>query len=211
MKHWVFDLDGTLVDSFSFYFDILKTIFTETGIEFKDEHRRQSLLTPVPHFVAKFFEEIRVAEVISRINTQSNEDTKNIRPFDGVEKTLQHLASKNIPMAVWTSRDLNSASMILNHTGLKQYFEKVVSGTCVQKHKPNPEGLEQIIQVFGSKPSETVVVGDHEIDMLGTKSAGAVGVRASWHGYWDMEKCSHATHQFYTTDAFHKWVDESLL
>jgi phosphoglycolate phosphatase-like HAD superfamily hydrolase len=47
MRHWVFDLDGTLVDSFSHYFDAMGEVFAAHGASFGPELRQIALTDPL--------------------------------------------------------------------------------------------------------------------------------------------------------------------
>jgi len=206
MKHWVFDLDGTLVDSFNHYFIALDEIFTAHGKKFSPKYHHAVLTQPLQQFFEKHLGEKSVKSAFELLQSTSNRDAKTIRPFTGLTETLTHLKSKGARMAVWTNRDLVSAKLMLKHSGLDQFTEICVSGTCVKERKPNPEGLLRIMKEFGCKSDTVTMVGDHEHDVSAAKSVGVRAVRASWHGYWKMDRCSYADHQFHRTEEFSTWV-----
>src|SRR4051794_2657939 len=105
MKHWVFDLDGTLVDSFSHYFQLLEEIFARFGARFGGDLRLPALTELLPEFFEKHLGAGAVAPAIALLQEQSNEDARRIQPFGGIVPLLDHLRSEGARIAVWTNRD----------------------------------------------------------------------------------------------------------
>lgn len=206
---WVFDLDGTLVDSFAKYFEAMREIFAARGTVFREEHQLPALTEPLPEFFAAHLGAMQMASAFAELQERSNDDATRIRPFAGMPEILEALKARGNRIAIWTNRDLVSAELILKHSGLGQYVDYCVSGTCVERRKPHPEGLSRILQRFSCPLAEVVVIGDHDHDMLAAKSAGARAIRASWHGYWAVEACSRAELQFHTVPEFAAWLDPS--
>lgn len=206
MKHWVFDLDGTLVDSFSHYFRSLDAVFREHGAQFTPELRQMALTEPLDKFFIQHLGQESLLTAFERLQTLSNDDARHIRPFTGLEEVVQQLLVRGARVAVWTNRDLVSASLILKHSGLSRLTETCVSGTCVAQRKPHPEGLLRLIDRFGCDAKDVTMVGDHEHDVMGAKAVGARAVRASWHAYWQEEDCRAADAQFRRITDFGAWA-----
>lgn len=209
MQHWVFDLDGTLVDSFSHYFAMLERIFMEHGVRFTEDLRYAALTETLDQFFAKHLGKDAVPQALADLQKHCNQDAQSIRAFDGMIPALKHLTEKGARIAVWTNRDYESAKLILEHSGLEPFAEVFVSGTCVQQRKPHPEGLLRIIDAFGCTPDSVTMIGDHEHDVAGAKSIGARAVRASWHSYWSDKACSKADLQFHRVQDFTDWIKKS--
>lgn len=204
---WVFDLDGTLVDSFGHYFECLSAIFAARGAQFRDEHRLPALTESLPVFLTHHLGKAALAEAFAELQRRSNDDAERILPFEGVTPLLSRLKNEGKRVAVWTNRDLESAELILRHSGLVRYVDYCVSGTCVENRKPHPEGLSRILARLDCKLASVTVVGDHDHDMLAAKAAGARAVRASWHTYWPVAECPRADHQFRSVPEFAAWVE----
>lgn len=206
MRHWVFDLDGTLVDSFGHYFDALEEIFLAHGTSFEPELRRAALTDPLRELFERHLGRSAVPEAFARLQIRSNDDARLIRPYAGLDGLIRQLQQRGARVAVWTNRDLESASLILEHSGLKPLTEVCVSGTCVTERKPRPEGLLRLIDRFGCDPDEVTMVGDHEHDVSAAKEVGARAVRASWHSYWNEAPCRTADAQFRSVSDFEAWA-----
>jgi HAD superfamily hydrolase (TIGR01549 family) len=206
MKNWVFDLDGTLVDSFAHYFGTLEEIFAAHGSRFVPDLRQAALTDPLDLFFEKHIGPTAVPPAFEMLRLLSNESARHILPFAGIEKVVRELKRRGARVAVWTNRDLESATLILKHSGLKPLAELCVSGTCVDLRKPHPEGLLRLIQHFGCAPSDVTMVGDHEHDVTAANEAGVRAVRASWHAYWKIDACPDADFQFHSVPDFENWA-----
>ncbi|MBY0471920.1 HAD family hydrolase [bacterium] len=209
MKHWVFDLDGTLVDSFSRYFKALNEIFQEHGYQFTDAHREPALTSHLPAFFRQELGARAVAPALTKLLEVSNNDAPLIQPFSGILETIDLLKSRGCQIAVWTSREFTSTDIILKETGISRKIETFVSGTCVTNRKPDTEGLVRIIEQHEWNPEEVTMVGDHFHDVQAANQVGVRSVRASWHSYWKIGTCPDADHQFHSVEDFHRWVKSS--
>ena len=191
-QYWVFDLDGTLVDSFKYYLNFLYRKFSEKDVSFEAHEVARCLGLPAHTFLIEKLGETEAKVALLELKEQSVEDTKEIRPFAGITELLKSLKAKDRSIAVWTSREFHSANAVLSSAGLSEYVDTLVSSTCVENHKPHFEGLERISLEFGSKNHEMVMVGDHDFDMIAARNFGAYGLRASWHAYDPKVECQIA-------------------
>ncbi len=209
---YVFDLDGTLVDSFGIYFDCLKAVFNEfgkdKGVSFHDELRYPSLTEPLPKFLSDSLGEQHGVAAMKLLREMSVVDAQRTRAFDGMLDTLERLKSRGTKIAVWTNRDFPSASLIVEHAGLKPFLDAFISGSCVTDKKPSNEGMGKILTRHPFSTDRVVMVGDHEHDVWAAKKSAVRTVRASWHRYWDIAPCTEADHQFYSVDEFSAWSNE---
>lgn len=208
-KHWVFDLDGTLVDSFNPYFKILSRILADHGVSLEEAEKRRCIGLPAKDYLETKIPREHVKPALLRLSEQSNRDAADIRPFAGIEDVLHHLARSGRTISIWTSRDLVSTQLVLKHTGLEKIVSIVQSGTCVVQKKPQPEGIQRIAAHHAATPAQMVMIGDHDMDMRGGRGYGIHSVRASWHGVWADDKCALADRQFHDVADFKKWVFET--
>ena len=137
---------------------------------------------------------------------RSQSDAVGIRPFDGAVDLLSRLKDRGDRVAIWTSRDLASAALVLKHSGLDRFVQKCVSGTCVMEHTPHPEGLLRILGEYGCPPEDAVMVGDHENDMRAARQAGTYAIRASWNPHGETTPCVHAHQQFRRIADLKTWL-----
>ena len=92
-----------------------------------------------------------------------------------IEPGLKDLLAElkpSVGLAVATNRS-NTIGKVMQHFGLSEYFDIVVSSLDVKNPKPHPECLLKIMDFLGVSPSRTVYVGDSLVDEE-TASAAAV-------------------------------------
>jgi phosphoglycolate phosphatase len=86
-------------------------------------------------------------------------------------KKLLRLLKPGFGLAVATNRS-NSIGKVLEHHGLKGFFDIVVSSLDVQIPKPHPEALHKILDRFQISPEQSIYVGDSLVDYETAKAAG---------------------------------------
>ncbi|MBK8202801.1 MAG: HAD-IA family hydrolase [Bdellovibrionales bacterium] len=203
MKYWVFDLDGTLTDSFGHYFSTLESLLGQNFSRLEKKHLIG--IHPLEIFSSQLPAE-EATRAMQVLQEKSESEASLVPTYHAIDSMCAWLANSNRKIAVWTSRDLESAKLVLHENRLLQYFDHVVSGNCVSRRKPHPEGLSKIQEFFSCETSEMVMVGDHDHDMQAAKIFGALPIRASWHNYWDHDVCSNAQRQFFCSTQFFEWV-----
>lgn len=187
--HFVFDLDGTILSSTPFYHAILETIFSRNGLILTQEDKKLAMGLSARSFLAPKLKAEALDEALCHLRDQSKFDIEHIPLFEGIDEILHMLHRRGDRLAIWTSRDKASALSLLEKRGIIHFFEVVVSADCIIKHKPDPEGLFLIANVFGCVLADMVMIGDHDVDILAAKATGALPIRANWHGYMPGAEC----------------------
>lgn len=97
-----------------------------------------------------------------------------IQLFPGIDETLRTLAGRGIPMAVGSSRGQRSLEMLMERTGLAQYIpvSMVFGVESAARPKPAPDLVYVILGKLGTRPEETLVVGDTTFDIEMGRAAG---------------------------------------
>ncbi|MDP2171610.1 MAG: HAD-IA family hydrolase [Rhodocyclaceae bacterium] len=175
----VFDLDGTLVDTF----DDLALALDDALCEFDlppaprdvvladihrglDETARAILhrygTAPAVHegVIAAYRKHYRRrAHAVSRL-------------YPGVAEFLALTWQRGCPMAVCTNKLTADARELLALLGIDGFFAEVTGIDAGGQAKPAPEPLWLTIRLLGSSPDVTLFVGDSEIDAQCAKNAG---------------------------------------
>lgn len=61
-----------------------------------------------------------------------------------------------------------------------KYFRLIIGYECVKKLKPDPEGINLILEKMNISPSETIMIGDTNVDILAGKNAGTKTGAVTW-------------------------------
>ena len=111
--------------------------------------------------------------------------------YPAVPGMLRRLRDAGLRLAVATSKPEPYSLRIIEHFGLKGYFEAVCGSTMEETRTEKWEVIQYAMDTLGVTPGETVMVGDREHDVLGAKKCGlpAIGVL---YGYGSRAELSEA-------------------
>jgi HAD superfamily hydrolase (TIGR01549 family) len=167
----VFDFDGTLIDSLTLVLQAIGHAIEPFGPRPEKEILAR-LGGPPERFLTTLLTDVRnVPVALQRMNAFHHENAHLIRPFDGASRLLE-LMKARAELAIWTGRDRESADQLLLEHQMGNFFSTVVCGDDLPTHKPDPEGLREIMRRLGTTPAETLFVGDADVDVLGGSSCG---------------------------------------
>jgi pyrophosphatase PpaX len=168
----VFDLDGTLLDSLPLVLESIAHALEPFGRKPAMEIFAR-LGGPPERFLPTLLDDLAHVPIArQRMETFHHQNCHLIRPFDGVERLLDGLRVAGVRVAIWTGRDRESTERLLGDHGIDGYFATVVCGDDLPTHKPDPEGLREIMRRLDVQPADTLFVGDADVDVLGGVACG---------------------------------------
>ena len=190
---FLFDLDGTLVDSVYQHVLAWREALEEAGISLAvwRIHRRIGMSGGllVNALVRETGRRIS-AEEIARIQQRHAEayarQATQIRPLPGARELLADLSTRGIPWAIATSSRLESARSTLDILGVGTDVP-VVTRDQVAYAKPDPDLFLAAAARLGVPISDAIVVGDSVWDLLAARRARALGVGLLSGGYGQDE------------------------
>jgi pyrophosphatase PpaX len=178
----VFDMDGTLVDTFqlnlrSFNYAVKRflkrTLSTEEALGNPGGTLEEELTNCLPRAA--------VPRAIERYHAHYNHHfISGTRVFPGIRGLLFTARARGIKLAVCTGADRQIAEYTLARSRLSQFFQTIVTANEVNKPKPAPEGLRIAMGTIGARPDQTVYLGDHPNDIRASQNAGAKSAAAMW-------------------------------
>jgi phosphoglycolate phosphatase len=98
--------------------------------------------------------------------------TRDLRTFPGVEEGLRRLREAGLKIACVTNKAGQFTEPLLTASGLRPYFDLVVSGETAARRKPDPAPLLYAAEKFGIQPQEMLLVGDSVNDFEAARAAG---------------------------------------
>lgn len=85
-------------------------------------------------------------------------------------------ADKNVgptrQMAVLSNKPVNPSRAIVEALGLGEYFVRIYGGNSFSTKKPDPLGVQTILQETGFPAAEALMIGDSSVDVLTGRNAG---------------------------------------
>lgn len=171
----IWDLDGTLIDSYQTIVDCLLDIVKNFHLQYE------------PEYIYKFIKETSVhnfLQIISK-NTGTNfntvkaryseisnhKGTSKIREMPDAHFVLDSLTKMKVNNFIFTHKGLSTLD-VLKEFNLDRYFVEIVTSNNGLARKPNPEALTYIIDKYKLSHSHTYYIGDRAIDIECAKNAG---------------------------------------
>ena len=102
----------------------------------------------------------------------ARENGRNVRFYPGVMEGLRALRAEGFPLAVITNKAAAFTLPLLESTGLAGYFDVVVSGDLLPRHKPDPMPLIWACGRLGVSPGDALFLGDSVNDLRAARAAG---------------------------------------
>ncbi|MCL5099194.1 MAG: HAD family hydrolase [Candidatus Omnitrophica bacterium] len=187
---FLFDLDGTLVDSVYQHVLAWREALEKAGIELAvwRIHRRIGMSGGL--FVHALLRETgrplanKEAADIQRAHAEAYARmAAQVRPLPGARELLEHLSQANIPWAIATSGKMESAVLALKVLGVDPRKATVVTRDQVQYAKPDPDLFLAAAERLGMEISSSIVVGDSVWDF-----AIGVGLLSGGYGQDELER-----------------------
>ena len=176
----LFDLDGTLLDSFPDFLASLENININSSSKKIDESIVRANVSDGSSKLLKLVFDIDADDEGFDEHKRNflNEYEKNIlmygNLFHGVSDLLNFLLDKKIPYGIVTNKPRKYTEIILKKSSLLRQSKVVICCDDGFKSKPNPEGINHACNILGVPNSKCIYVGDHENDLNASLAAGTI-------------------------------------
>jgi beta-phosphoglucomutase family hydrolase len=187
VKGLIFDLDGTLIDSMPLHFEGWKKACERFGASIDPAFLKYHTGSPGWAIAAAIIERsgLQGSVTIEQIMKVKLEEfykvQQLIKPVEPVAEIVRKYFGK-LPMAVGTGGHRQAVERSLEVTGMRKYFDIVVTANDVQQHKPHPETFLKCAELMKIDPQFIEVFEDGDFGIEAALSAGmmATDVR-SWY------------------------------
>ncbi|MGB7211961.1 MAG: HAD-IA family hydrolase [Gemmatimonadales bacterium] len=180
---FLFDLDGTLIDSVRLILDSYHYTTTKHGLPARtDAEWLVGLGTPLSAQFAPYADTAeRMAELIAsyREYNLSHHDAQ-ITAYPGVVEAVHGLVARGIRLGLVTSKNRSGAERGLRVVGLDGAFPVIVGSDEVVNAKPHPEPVLKAMTLIGATAESTIYIGDSTHDMESGRAAGVQTAAVLW-------------------------------
>jgi len=165
-NNFIFDLDGTLVDSFRDIYSALNAATRDLGLSVPSEERiRDNMHLRLDQLIDLLYPDRDLNRIMDRFREYyDGSGYRSTRLYPGVEETLEHLHDSKCHLFVTTNKRKIAADAILSRLKIDTFFDTVLSSDIA--HPPlGKDDLVRMILIDGSlDPSVTVMIGDAQGD-----------------------------------------------
>lgn len=177
-KAFIFDMDGTLLDTNGLWWQLPEALLRREGLDCPEDLRRRIGTVPsgvmtdalieagvLPYTAAEVWQ--AYFELLPEMYLQQ------ARWCPGAEAFLQLLQARDIPRCVATATPVDVARVALGHCGALPYFSFVQSVHSLDLRKDDPRFFAAVAAQLGLPANQCVVVEDAVHAVRGAKAAGA--------------------------------------
>lgn len=194
---FLFDLDGTLIDSKA---DITQSV----NLALRRMHLAPIPVARISTFVGEGVQRLLYRSLCETTGTEPSGDRiqegvtlfkeeyghhllDSTRLYPGVRETLATLSWATF--GIVTNKPESFSHLILKGLGLDSYFSIVLGGDSMPDRKPDPAPLRAAMERCGVLPRHTVMVGDSSVDVAAGLAAGAItcGISSGFRGHEELD------------------------
>ena len=186
-KYCLFDLDGTLTDPREGITKSVQYALKKQGIEEPDIKKLEFFIGPPlrdsfmqAYGMSREKAEESVAfyrERFAPIGVLEN------KIFEGIPQLLKELSENSVKIAIASSKPTVFVHQILEHFGIKEYFDVIVGSELDGRRDTKEEVVEEALKQLGilemaasDRQAACAMIGDRKFDIQGAKAFGLTGV-----------------------------------
>ncbi|MDH4070321.1 MAG: HAD family hydrolase [Ignavibacteria bacterium] len=181
----IFDIDGTIARSNELIFASFNHVAAKyLGKQFTQKEILALFGPPEEGGLMKIVEPGQVPAAMDDLCSFYGENhEKMVALHPGIGSILRFLRDRNVYLAVFTGKGRRTTTITLEALGVDSFFGKVMTGSDVRRHKPDPEGILEVLDHFQVKPEEALMVGDSVSDIRAARGAGVSVASVLWDAY----------------------------
>lgn len=183
----IFDLDGTLADTMPFHFEAWKNACKKYGAEIDMIFLQKHVGNPSLKIAEEIIKVLNLNLAVSSdqlLNDKASEFLKFqhlVKPIAAV-KSIVRKYSGILPMSVGTGGHREIVKIIMEVTGLRKYFNIIVTANDISNFKPHPETFLKCAELMKIPPSYIEVFEDTEFGLEAARNAGMIATDVrSWY------------------------------
>ncbi len=183
--HILFDLDGTVADSFvAILVTVEQTLLDLGAAPTTDEHLRGLVGAPLDQVFRRVLGPARpdlVEDAVTRYRELFDDiGMPQVRLFPGMAHALDGLQARGHVMKLVTARGAPSAKLIVRQLGLEQYFGQVYAPDRTHRDYDKADFVRLAMTDAGVSPADTAMVGDRADDVRAGLAHGAFAIGVQW-------------------------------
>jgi phosphoglycolate phosphatase len=194
LRAFLFDLDGTLIDS---KLDLVNSVNFMLREMRREALPVETVASYIGHGAPRLVADVLGSEASEEDRCKALEiflahyqrhNLVETRVYPGVAEGLQALEGR--PMAVLTNKPAKMSVEILEALGLRKYFRAIYGGDSFARKKPDPMGAQAILEELQVPAHLAAFIGDSDVDMQTARNAGTLAIGVSY-GFGQHNRAAH--------------------
>jgi pyrophosphatase PpaX len=170
---YFFDWDGTLATTLDIWLKIFIEQLGAYGIKAADKDIVFKVFGRVEKGVLELgLPEDKLQPFIAELKAMAPERVAAAGLYPDVKELLTTLKSQGKKLALITASLREVVDIVIEQHDILELFDVVVTGDDIKEHKPDPEGIHVALKKLDLTPSQAIMLGDTEKDLLAAKNAG---------------------------------------
>jgi haloacid dehalogenase superfamily, subfamily IA, variant 3 with third motif having DD or ED/haloacid dehalogenase superfamily, subfamily IA, variant 1 with third motif having Dx(3-4)D or Dx(3-4)E len=193
LKAVIFDMDGVIIDSEPFHWEVNKQIFKLLGIRVsKKDYRKYigSSNTNMWTDLKARFGLLQPLEDLVKMQVNGNIDflrENQFGPIEGITGLLRGLKKNAVAIGLASSSPDGAIDIVLRKFKIENYFSIKVSGEDFKKSKPAPDIFLRTARLLRVPPAQCVVIEDSAHGVAAARAAGMKCVGFANKNSWDQD------------------------
>lgn len=186
--NFIFDLDGTIINSSKEVFQCFAMAFESVNYDIDKTRLNPNIIGPplkeIIKLIAPELDDSNKINLICQNFRQiyDNDENDCSELYDGIFSFLKKLKKHNKKIFMATFKPMIPTIRLVNKFKLNDLFDDIYGIDKFGKHITKEEMIEDIINKYNLNRERTVMIGDAPTDVIAAKNTGIFGIGALW-GY----------------------------
>ncbi|MCJ7450692.1 MAG: HAD family hydrolase [Candidatus Nanohaloarchaeota archaeon QJJ-9] len=177
---YLFDLDGTLVDTGRVEFKSFNSAVESRGMmsleigEFRNYFEKYQSFSKVLEAIGVEEKEEFIEEFHEKLVDKTAEylDSGDIDTIPGALEFLREVDKLGKPMALLSNSPADAVDIKLECLGIRDCFDNIYTDRRIENKKPHPEGIKQFMDDYSLERPDVLFIGDSKQDIKTAENAG---------------------------------------
>jgi HAD superfamily hydrolase (TIGR01509 family) len=196
----IFDMDGVLVDSEPWHFEIECKLYKKLGLDVPDEVHLTYIGSANDHMYSDLKRRYDIPMTLQELlewdakyRVEVFREMEDIKPNPGLIDLLKALKAANLKIAVATSSVPEVVEIVLEKCKIDSYFDIIVTTEEAGKSKPAPDVFLLAAKKLGVAPENCIIFEDSLNGIKAARSAGIYCIAYQPHN--DLQQDASAADQ----------------
>jgi len=211
---FIWDVDGTIVDSRKFAFDVTNDVLERLGKRTYTPEEFCELFSSdyrihIKHMGIHASQEEKF--LVDTWNAKLVTDRQKFKLYDGVLDVLRYLYGRNYKMALVSSSSRSHLQLYFDMFGIDKFFSAIIAREDVEEQKPSTMPFSQAAERLDASPRNCIAIDDADDGIDAARKMGAVTIGVTW-GFNSYRRIKDAKPDFIaeTPDELYEIIVEKL-